>query len=113
MALARFTLYFLHSRPVFAQRVDQKAEAFYAQYRRSIGQIEQAVGDGGFLRGDRPTIADCMMFASAQFAHRLYGESLPRDLPRLNRFCSRFEQRPSAAVPEYPEGLQSVLTLPR
>lgn len=100
------TRYFSHSSPVFASSVDQKAGAatvFYALYRQLIGQIEQVISDGEFLRGDQPTIADCMMFASAQFAHRLYGEPLPQDHPKLSKFYSRFEQRPSAGVPEYPE----------
>lgn len=112
--------YFLHhvahSRPIFAKRMDQKADAaaaFYAPHRRLIEQIEQVIGDGEFLGGDRPTIADCMMFAAVQTSHRLYGEPLPRDLPKLTGFYSRFEQRPSAAVPEYPEGLQSLLAPPR
>ena len=106
------TQYFFHTRSVFAPRVDQKAdaaEAFYNLYRQSINQIEQVIGDGEFLSGRHPTIADCIMFASAQYAHRLYGEPLPQDSPKLTRFYSRFEQRPSAAVPEYPEGLQNLL----
>ncbi|MGB3683342.1 MAG: glutathione S-transferase family protein [Rubrobacteraceae bacterium] len=95
-----------HSSPAFASSVDQKAAAataYYAQYRQMIGQIEQVISDDEFLRGDQPTIADCMMFASAQFAHRIYGEPLPRDHPKLSRFYSRFEQRSSAAVSAYPE----------
>lgn len=111
------THYQHHSRPVYARRVDQKADAakaFHDAYRQSLGQIEQVIGDGEFLRtDDRPTIADCMMFASAQFSHRLYGEPLPPDLPKLGEWYARFEQRPSAVVPEYPERIRSLLTLPR
>ena len=100
------THYFGHSSPAFASSIDQKADAataFHEQYLQVIGQIEQVISDGEFLCGDQPTIADCMLFASAQFANQLYGEPLPRDHPKLSKFYSRFEQRPSAAVPAYPE----------
>ena len=105
-----------HSRP-YARVADQNADvanAAHYQYRRSMGRIEQVIGDGEFLRtDDRPTIADCMLFASAQFSHQLYREPLPRDCPKLGRWYARFEQRPSAAVPEYPERVRSHFALTR
>ena len=110
------THYFGHSSPAFASSIDQKADAataYYAQYLQMIGQIEQVISDNEFLRGDQPTIADCMLFASAQFAHQLYGEPLPQDHPKLTKFYSRFEQRPRATVPEYPEMMLNSLAPPQ
>lgn len=110
------SIYQHHSRP-YARVADQNADvanAAHYQYRQSMGQIEQLIGDSEFLRtDDRPTIADCMLFASAQFAHQLYREPLPRDCPRIGKFYSRFAQRPSAVVPEYPERVRSHFALPR
>lgn len=111
------THYQYQSSPVYARAVDQKADAakaFHDSYRQTLGQIEQVIGDGEFLRtDDRPTIADCMMFASAQFSHQLYREPLFPDLPKLGGWYARFEQRPSAVVPEYPERIRSVFALAR
>ena len=108
--------YFSQRSPLFATTFEQKpdaATAFYAAYQRSIREIEQTIGDDEFLCGKRPTIADCMMFASAQYADRVYGEPLPEDCPKLQAFYVNFEQRPSVAVPEYPELLLRLAPLPR
>ncbi len=107
--------YFDHASPALATRLEQKADAataFYIQYRQALSAIEQMIGDNDFLCGEHPTIADCMMFASAQYVHRLYGEPLPIDCPKLNAFYVRFEQRPSAAIPEYPKLLQEIAPPP-
>lgn len=103
--------YFNYASPALAARFEQKADAataFYTLYRQAISAIEQTIGDDDFLCGKHLTIADCMMFASAQYAHRLYGEPLPTDCPKLNAFYVRFEQRPSAAIPEYPKLLREL-----
>jgi glutathione S-transferase len=107
--------YFGHASAALAARFEQKADAataFYTQYRQAISAIEQTISDNDFLCGKHPTIADCMMFASAQYVHRLYGEPLPIDCPKLNAFYVRFEQRPSAAIPEYPKLLGEIAPPP-
>jgi glutathione S-transferase len=88
------------------EQTEEAASAFHARYRRAITEIEQIVDDGDFMTGHGVTIADCMMFASAQYTDLVYREPLPDDCPKLKAHHERFSRRPSASVPEYPEAFR-------
>ncbi|MEM9175320.1 MAG: glutathione S-transferase family protein [Myxococcota bacterium] len=62
----------------------------------AIRHLENFMGDGrSFLAGDRPTVGDCTLQAILQFA-RFAKIDLLEDAPRLQAWCDRFKERPSA-----------------
>jgi glutathione S-transferase len=97
-----------HCSPAFAGLIDQKpdvADALERDYLKALGNIEAIMGETEFLVGDCVTIADCVLFASAQFSAMLYDQPLPQQFSRLNAWYHRFSKRPSAAPPAFPEML--------
>ena len=57
--------------------------------------LEARIGEGPFLAGERPTVADCTLFAALRFA-RFGGVEIDPACVRLQRWFARFEERPSA-----------------
>lgn len=101
--------YWQNASPVWAAMGPQSPEAAnqgYQAYLAAVDVMEKLIGDNAFLAGDHVTMADCIMFASAQFANLLYKEQLPASAPKLCAWYDRFAQRPSAVAPtSYPEML--------
>lgn len=58
--------------------------------------LETAIGDGEFLAGDAPTIADCTAFAIFQTARERLNQPLGKDHRRLDAWYTKFRTRPSA-----------------
>lgn len=88
-----------NSHPFFASRLKQSAEAA-ANARKVLGAalrlLDAEIGDRPFVAGDRPTIADCTLFAALAFANLLQlGVDLD-EAPHVRRFYADFEQRKSA-----------------
>ncbi len=78
------------------------------EHNRQLASLEGVVGDGSFMGGEAPNIADISFFASAQYYDLFYRFELPLTYPRLRAVYGRFAARPSAAPPAYPEALAGI-----
>jgi glutathione S-transferase len=76
-----------------------------AQARRALPEglrvLEERIGSAPFLAGERPTFADCTLFAAFGFA-RFGGVELDPAFERLHGWYARFSARPSAQAPPLP-----------
>lgn len=98
--IIRAHLWLAHSIDYFAGRIDQKpvvAEAARPFVEEQLRTLEAMIGDKPFLAGDRPTIADCTLFALFQSCRVRFGMPFAADYPRLDAWYARFAERPSAA----------------
>lgn len=99
-AIVRCNFWFLHSHPRFADRVEQSprvAEEARLWAWELLEALDRFAAAGPFLAGDRPTIADCSLFALFQNCRQLFGISIGDELDAINDWYRRFSQRPSAA----------------
>lgn len=95
-----------HASPLFAGRVPQSneaAKAFHREYVRATGSLEALAGDGDYMGGATPNIADVAFFASAQYMRKLYKLQLPKERERLEAIYQNFQQRSSAKLAPYPQ----------
>ncbi|HAA55149.1 MAG TPA: glutathione S-transferase family protein [Myxococcales bacterium] len=95
-----------HASPLFVERRDQKADAaqaFHFEYTRTLKLLEALVGDGEYMGGSTPNIADIAFFASEQYMRSLYQLQLPTEQVKLEAIYQRFAQRPSAHPEPYPQ----------
>lgn len=76
------------------------AEAALEDLALPLGVLDREVGDHPFIAGDRPTVADCTLFAAFEFAKfaELQLGDVGEGLPNLKRWHAAFLQRPSAQV---------------
>lgn len=98
--LGRVGTIFQNTSPFFAGRVQQSPEA--AETARGLltnglKVVDAKIGSHPFAAGDRPTIADCTLFAALEFAAFA---QIPIDPTYRNvrRWHEAFKQRPSAAA---------------
>lgn len=92
--------------PLFEQRrapSDEIARAMRAEHDRVLEALETMAGDGDYLGGSTPSIADVTFFASEQFMRDLYKLRLPASCTKLEAIYNRFLQRPSAEAAPFPE----------
>lgn len=88
-----------NSHPFFAARITQSkdaAEQGTKMLHGTLKVLDAMIGDRPFVAGERPTIADCTLFAALWFGHAM---GAPVDLskrPNLARWNESFRQRPSA-----------------
>jgi glutathione S-transferase len=61
----------------------------------ALAALEARIGEGPFLAGERPTVADCTLFAAFGFA-RFGGVAIDPACVRLQRWFAEFSERPSA-----------------
>lgn len=90
---------FQNTSPFFAERIDQSPQAAAYGRRNFEGAcklIDELIGDGPFFAGDRPTIADCTLAASVEFALRAGLEIDPAQ-GNFGRWWAAFSARPSVA----------------
>jgi len=92
--------YFQHTHPFMASRVKQSPEAAENAKTRLAGSLKvlaAAIGSKPFVAGERPTIADCTLFAALEFAEFT---QLPIDPGCRNvaRWYAAFKERPSASA---------------
>ena len=83
--------------PLYVDRFgDSEAVIAYARRRQllALQQLEQMVAGNTFVAGDRPTIADCTLFAIYEFAFLVDSELTP-EFPGLYQWHQRFSMRPS------------------
>jgi glutathione S-transferase len=69
------------------------AEWALGELPRGLRVLEAEVGE--FVAGERPSVADCTLFAAFEFA-RAAELDLADGYPRLGAWHARFSQRPSA-----------------
>ena len=88
---------FFHTSPVFAKarRLPEIAELAREGLPHALRVLDARIGESPFAAGDRPTIADCTLFAA--FEHgRLAGMELGTGFENLARWYRAFRERPSA-----------------
>ena len=67
------------------------------QLPRPLAVLDAEVGDGPFVAGPRPSIADCTLFAACEFAR--FGEiDILSEHANLTRWYERFRERPSTKL---------------
>jgi glutathione S-transferase len=93
--------YVRHGSPTFLpgrglERVPEVAEFFVPGIDRGLTALETLIGDNAFLAGDRPTLADCHLYALLSACIDKFGYDLPQKFSRLRAWYSRFSERPSA-----------------
>ena len=90
---------FQNTSPFFAGRLKQSADAADNARSRIAGAlkvVDRKIATRPFLCGDRPTIADCTLYAALTFA-AFGGNAIDLGaLPNLARWYETFTQRPSA-----------------
>jgi glutathione S-transferase len=105
-----FATWTQHGSPIFIGRVEQiegAASAARAAYFEQIGVLERMASAGPFLAGDRLTLADCVLGATARFAEGLYGVRLPYTAERLRTIYRHLSARPSMQSPLFPPALKA------
>jgi glutathione S-transferase len=92
--------YFQNTHPFMAGRVKQSpdaAENAKARLTNSLKAVDAAIGAKPFVAGDRPTIADCTLFAALQFAE--FAEApVDASVRNVHRWYEDFKKRPSASA---------------
>ena len=90
---------FQNTSPMFAGRVKQSAEAAETARMRltaNLTVLDHKIGSKPFVMGDKPTIADCTLFAALKFGE-FTGSPLDGTHPNVARWYAEFSKRPSAA----------------
>jgi glutathione S-transferase len=98
--LLRVAQIFQNTSPFFAGRLKQSPEA--AQNAQNVLNgtlkvLDARLAKTPFLAGDKPSIADCTLFAALEFAE-FAGIPQNPDYPNVNRWHAAFKQRPSASA---------------
>jgi glutathione S-transferase len=93
----RIARVFFNRSPVFANthQVPEAAEQALAGLPNALRVMDGAVGDRLFVAGERPTIADCTLFAAFEHA-KLAEVTIEPSYGNLARWYSNFLERPSA-----------------
>jgi glutathione S-transferase len=96
--LSRVATIFQNSHPFMAGRLKQSAEA--AENARgmlsaSLKLLDAEIGKRRFVAGDRPSIADCTLFAALEFGE-FAGVPLDPACTNVARWYAAFKERPSA-----------------
>lgn len=73
------------------------AELFRAELERPLAVLDAEVGDRPFVAGERPSIADCTLFAAFEFA-RLGSVGIDPRFANLHRWYAAFRERPSTRI---------------
>lgn len=96
--LIRVGTFFQNTSPFMAGRLKQSADAAEtarSQLAAALKVLDAKIGTRPFVAGERPTIADCTLFAALEFAEFA---QVPLDAACVNvtRWQAAFKQRPSA-----------------
>jgi len=95
--LTRVATIFQHTHPFMAGRIKQSADAAEAArgpLANSLKGLDDAIGKRPFVAGERPTIADCTLFAALEFAE-FAQVAIDPSLANVARWRAAFKQRPS------------------
>lgn len=91
---------FQNRHPFFAQRIKQSsdtAENARTRLTASLKVVNARIDDRPFVAGERPTIADCTLFAALAFAEFAVIPIEP-GCKNIARWYESFQKRPSAAL---------------
>ena len=94
--LSRVARIFRNESEMFKQRIEQ-FPALAAMERKALPGVLKIIQDkmGEFAVGDKPSMADCTLFAVCTFAMEAAGLDIFADAPRLGDWFKRFAARPS------------------
>ena len=98
--LSNVAAVFQNTSPFFAGRMKQSADAAdngRTRLAANLKVLDVMVGDRPFVCGERPTIADCTLFAALEFAE-FAGLPLDPAYANLRRWHAAFKARPSATA---------------
>jgi glutathione S-transferase len=98
--LGRAGRLFFHTSPVFAgsRQIPEVAEVARQELPGVLAVVDREIGESPFVAADRPTIADCTLWAGLEHAARA-GFGWPAEgLPRLRRWHAGFGARASASA---------------
>lgn len=96
--LNRVATVFQNTHPFMAARIKQSADAAETargQLAAGLQVLDAAIGKRPFVAGDRPTIADCTLFAALEFAE-FAQVAIDPSFANVARWHAAFKQRPSA-----------------
>ena len=99
-ALFSVAMIFQNTHPLFAERINQSADAAESGRKRlaiHLKALDESIDNNPFVAGEQPTIADCTLLATLAFAE-FAGESLDPSYGNLARWYAAFRQRPSAQL---------------
>jgi glutathione S-transferase len=98
--LTRVATIFQNTHPFMAGRIKQSPDAAdnaRSQLAATLRVIDDKIGKRPFVAGERPTIADCTLFAALEFAD-FAGVALDASFANVTRWYTDFKKRPSAAA---------------
>ena len=90
--------YVHHALPFFAALGPQSedgAEMARLIMNKKLAIMDKEIGDGEFVVGSQPSVADCTLYATLGFVEK-YGPGMPEELTNLARWRESFGRRPSA-----------------
>ncbi len=93
----RIARIFFNTSPVFAgpQQIPAAAEQARAGLPNALRILDDRVGERPFVAGERPTIADCTLYAAFEHA-KLADVELDPSCRNLMRWYENFQRRPSS-----------------
>ncbi|HJQ85173.1 MAG TPA: glutathione S-transferase family protein [Candidatus Binatia bacterium] len=92
--------YFQNTHPFMASRVKQSpdaAENAKTRLAANLKVIDDAIGKNKFVAGDKPSIADCTLFAALEFAEFAQAP-VDGSVKNVHRWYEDFKKRPSASA---------------
>jgi len=98
--LGRIAQIFQNTHPFMAGRLKQSADAADNARNVLVGNLkvlDAKIADHKFVVGDRPTVADCTLYAALEFGD-FAGVPLDPSLKNLTRWYGDFKKRPSASA---------------
>lgn len=86
--------------PFFADlgpQSSQAAEMAGNNFRKKLTVVDGEIGDRPFVAGDKPTVADCTLYSTLDFAAKV-ALVIPETLRNVLRWQRAFAERPSAGA---------------
>jgi glutathione S-transferase len=95
--LNRIARIFFNTSPVFAgsQQIPEAAEQALAGLPNALRIMDERVGGSTFVAGERPTTADCTLYAAFEHA-KLANVEMDPSCKNLMRWYENFKRRPSS-----------------
>lgn len=111
-AVTWFTLYVQNGSTLYGMMREQSREAAVEGLERmhkALSLLEKlADSEGPFLVGKSPTLVDCVLMATVQFAWGVYRVDLAAKHQRVRVAIDAFAMRGSAVFPELPEEMKKM-----
>jgi glutathione S-transferase len=98
--LGRVAQIFQNTHPFMAGRMKQSPEAAENARNALAGNLKvlnDKIGSNKFVAGDKPSIADCTLYAALEFAE-FAGVTIDPSLTNVHRWYADFKKRPSASA---------------